>query len=158
MLTPPEAARTILEHVAPLPTERRPLKAALDLVLAEDVVSPIDLPGWDNSAMDGYAIRAADVAGATPERPVALTVVETVPAGRFPAKAVRAGEATRIFTGAPLPARADTVIRQEATEPLEGGRVALRDGRAARQHIRHPGEGSRTGAVAPAAGPALRAA
>ena len=72
MLTPPEAARTILEHVAPLPTERRPLKEVLDLVLAEDVVSPIDLPGWDNSAMDGYATRAADVAGATPERPVAL--------------------------------------------------------------------------------------
>ena len=139
MLTPPEAARTILEHVAPLPTERRPLKEALDLVLAEEVVSPIDLPGWDNSAMDGYAIRAADVAGATPERPVALTVVETVPAGRFPAKAVRAGEATRIFTGAPLPAGADTVIRQEDTEPLEGGRVAVRDGRDARKNIRHRG-------------------
>src|SRR5207247_462195 len=102
MLTPPEAARTILEHVAPLPTERRPLKEALDLVLAEDVISPIDLPGWDNSAMDGYAVRAEDVGGATPEHPVTLAVIETVPAGRFPAKPVSAGEAVRIFTGAPL--------------------------------------------------------
>ncbi len=139
MLTPPEAARTILEHVAPLPTERRPLKEALDLVLAEDVISPIDLPGWDNSAMDGYAVRAEDVGGATPERPVTLAVIETVPAGRFPAKPVSAGETVRIFTGAPLPAGADTVIRQEDTEPLEGGRVAVRDGRDARKNIRHRG-------------------
>src|SRR5438552_5982354 len=136
MLTPPEAARTILEHVAPLPTERRPLKEALDLVLAEDVVSPIDLPGWDNSAMDGYATRAADVSGATADRPVPLNVIETVPAGRFPAKAVGAGEAIRIFTGAPLPAGADTVIRQEDTEPLAGDRVAVRDGRDAARAVR----------------------
>ena len=155
MLTPPEAARTILEHVAPLPTERRPLKEALDLVLAEDVISPIDLPGWDNSAMDGYAVRAEDVGGATPEHPVTLAVIETVPAGRFPAKPVSAGEAVRIFTGAPLPTGADTVIRQEDTEPLEGGRVAVRDGRDARKNIRHRGEDIRTGAVALATGTAL---
>jgi len=155
MLTPPEAARTILEHVAPLPTERRPLKEALDLVLAEDVTSPIDLPGWDNSAMDGYATRAADVGGATADRPVTLNVVETVAAGRFPSKAVAAGEATRIFTGAPLPAGADSVIRQEDTEPLDGGRVAVRDGRDVRKNIRHRGEDIRTGDVALAAGTAL---
>jgi molybdopterin molybdotransferase len=155
MLTPPEAARTILEHVAPLPTERRPLKEALDLVLAADVTSPIDLPGWDNSAMDGYAARAADVGGATADRPVTLSVVETVPAGCFPAKAVRAGEAIRIFTGAPLPAGADSVIRQEDTAPLEGGRVAVRDGRDARKNIRYRGEDIRTGEVALAAGTAL---
>ena len=155
MLTPPEAARTILEYVAPLPTERRPLKEALDLVLAEDVTSPIDLPGWDNSAMDGYATRAADVGGATADRPVTLNVVETVAAGRFPSKAVAAGEATRIFTGAPLPAGADSVIRQEDTEALDGGRVAVRDGRDVRKNIRHRGEDIRTGDVALAAGTAL---
>src|SRR2546427_174398 len=104
MLTPSEAAQTILQHVTPLPTERRALKQALDLVLAEDVRSPIDLPGWDNSAMDGYAVRAADVAGAGSDRPATLTVIETVPAGRFPAQPVGPGQATRIFTGAPLPA------------------------------------------------------
>src|SRR6266581_494694 len=88
MLTPTEAARLILEHVAPLAAARRPRREALDLVLAEDVTSPIDLPAWDNSAMDGYAARAADVAQATPERTVTLTVIETVPAGRFPTKAL----------------------------------------------------------------------
>src|SRR5713101_609741 len=115
MLTPTEAARLILEHIAPLPTARRPLREALDRVLAEDVTSPIDLPAWDNSAMDGYATRAADVRGATRAAPRTLHVVETVPAGRFPTRALGPGEATRIFTGAPLPTGADTVIRQEDT-------------------------------------------
>src|SRR3989449_9136746 len=84
MLSPAEAARLILEHVRPLETIRLPLREALDLVLAEDVASPIDLPGWDNSALGGYAVRSADVAGAPSERPAALVVLETVPAGRFP--------------------------------------------------------------------------
>ena len=61
MLDPAAAARLILEHVRPLPAERRPLREALDQVLAEDVASPIDLPPWDNSAMDGYAARADDL-------------------------------------------------------------------------------------------------
>src|SRR2546426_10712151 len=147
MLTPPEAARTILEHVAPLPTERRPLKEALALVLPEDVVSPIVLPGWDTSAMDGYATRAADVAGATPERPVALTVVETVPAGRFPAKAVRAGEATRFFTGAPLPAGADSVIRPADTVPVVGCPHVRRGSPGNQNNIRPPGQGRPPGRV-----------
>src|SRR5207253_1962535 len=105
--------------------------------------------------MDGYATRAADVGGATADRPVTLNVVETVAAGRFPSKAVAAGEATRIFTGAPLPAGADSVIRQEDTEALDGGRVAVRDGRDVRKNIRHRGEDIRTGDVALAAGTAL---
>ena len=75
MLTPTEAARLIVDHCAPLAAEPRPLKDALDLVLAADVWSPIDLPAWDNSAMDGYAVRAADVAGATRDRPVTLPVI-----------------------------------------------------------------------------------
>src|SRR5207302_10372981 len=155
MLTPPEAARTILEHVAPLPTERRPLKEALDLVLAEDVVSPIDLPGWDNSAMDGYAVRSADVAGASPERPVALRVIETVPAGRFPERALGPGEATRIFTGAPLPAGTDGVIRQEDTDPLPDGRAAVRNDRDNGRNVRRRGEDIRAGALVLARGAAL---
>ena len=74
MLTPTEAARLILEHIAPLPAARRPLREALDRVLAEDVKSPIDLPAWDNSAMDGYAARAVDVETAAPDHAVALAV------------------------------------------------------------------------------------
>src|SRR5437867_5387264 len=155
MLTPTEAAQTILQHVTPLPTERRALKEALDLVLAEDVRSPIDLPGWDNSAMDGYAVRASDLAGAASDRTATLTVIETVAAGRFPAKPVGPGQATRIFTGAPLPAGADSVIRQEDVELLHDGRVTVRDGRDAGKNIRRRGEDIRKGDVALAAGATL---
>src|SRR6266581_3781279 len=155
MLSPAEAARLILEHVRPLETMRRPLREALDLVLAEDVTSPIDLPAWDNSAMDGYAVRSADVTGASPERTVTLRVIETVPAGRFPERALGPGEVTRIFTGAPLPTGADGVIRQEDTEPLPDGRVAVRNDRDSGRNVRHRGEDIRAGAVALARGAAL---
>lgn len=155
MLTPTEAARLILEHVHPLPPVRRPLRDALDLVLAEDVTSPIDLPPWDNSAMDGYATRAADVAEASAERPVSLAVIETIAAGQFPALAVGSGQAARIFTGAPLPTGTDTVVRQEDTGPAEPGRVAVLNGRDARKNVRHRGEDIRAGGMALAAGSPL---
>src|SRR5437870_7728938 len=155
MLTPAEAARLIVDHGAPLPAERRSLREALDLVLAEDIARPIDLPGWDNSAMDGYAVRAADVAGAARDRRKTLRIIETVPAGRFPEQSLAAGAATRIFTGAPLPAGADSVIRQEDAEPLPDGRVAVRDGQDAGKNIRRRGEDIRKGDVALAAGATL---
>src|SRR5256885_813579 len=112
MLSPADAARLILDHLHPLPAERRPLREALDLVLAEDVASPMDLPPWDNSAMDGYAVRGADVAGRSR---IDLAVVETVPAGHFPTKPVGPGEATPILPGAPLPQGAATVVRLDGT-------------------------------------------
>src|SRR2546428_1087494 len=137
MLTPTEAARTILEHVAPLPASRRPLREVLDRVLAEDVSSPIDLPAWDNSAMDGYAARAADVENAGSQRTVTLAVVESIPAGKFPTKPIGPGQVTRIFTGAPFPAGADTVVRQEDTQPAERGSITVVTGRDARKNGRH---------------------
>jgi molybdopterin molybdotransferase len=149
-VTPAEAARFILGHVKPLETVRRPLREALDTVLAEAVTSPLDLPPWDNSAMDGYAVRSADVTG-----PVELEVIETVPAGHFPRKPVGPGQATRIFTGAPLPKGADGVIRQEDTEPLPKNRVAIRNARDAGKNLRHRGEDIRKGAVALSAGTLL---
>ncbi len=155
MLTPTEAARLILEHVAALPGERCVLREALDLVLAEDVASPLDLPAWDNSAMDGYAVRAADVEGASPAHKVSLAVIESVAAGQFPAQPIGPGEATRIFTGAPLPVGADTVIRQEDTEGAAPGRVTVVAGRDARKNVRHRGEDIRAGAVVLAAGTPL---
>ena len=155
MLTPAAAARLILEHIAPLATERRPLRDALDRVLAEDVTSPIDLPGWDNSAMDGYAARAADVEHAAPDRKITLAVVEAVAAGQFPTKPIGPGEVTRIFTGAPLPAGADTVVRQEDTEPAAPGRITVVTGRDARKNVRHRGEDIRRGEVVLAAGTGL---
>jgi len=154
-LTPTEAARLILEHVEPLPAARRSLREALDLVLAEDVASPLDLPAWDNSAMDGYAARAADVGSASPDRKVTLSVIETVPAGHFPTKPLGPGQATRIFTGAPLPAGADTVIRQEDTEGTESDRVTVVTGRDAGKNVRHRGEDIHRGAVVLSAGTPL---
>src|SRR5574341_862607 len=123
MLTPTEAASQIVFEIRPLPVVCIPLLDALDCVLANDVKSPIDLPAWDNSAMDGYAVRSADFGGAAGEAEeaeaaaraagaVVLRVVEYLPAGKFPKKALGPGECSRIFTGAPLPQGADGVIRQ----------------------------------------------
>src|SRR5437899_10925115 len=155
MLSPAEAARLIREHVRRPQPIRLPEREARDVRLAEGVASPIDLPGWDNSAMDGYAVRSADVAGASSERPVALRVIETVPAGRFPERALGPGEATRIFTGAPLPAGTDGVIRQEDTDPLPDGRVAVRNDRDNGRNVRRRGEDIRAGALVLARGAAL---
>jgi molybdopterin molybdotransferase len=154
-VTPADAARLILEHLRPLAPERRPLREALDLVLAEDVTSPIDVPPWDNSAMDGYAVRAADLAAPASGRRPELRVIETVPAGRFPEQPVGPGEATRLFTGAPLPAGADTVVRQEDTETLGPDRVAITNDRDARKNVRRRGEDLRKGEAALAVGTAL---
>jgi molybdopterin molybdotransferase len=148
--TPAEAARFILGHVKPLETVRRPLREALDAVLAEEVTSRLDLPPWDNSAMDGYAVRSADVTG-----PVELEVIESVAAGQFPRKPVGPGQATRIFTGAPLPEGSDGVIRQEDTEALPKSRVAIRNARDAGKNLRRRGEDIRKGAVALSAGTML---
>jgi len=147
MVTPTEAARLILEHIAPLPAARRPLREVLDRVLAEDVTSPIDLPAWDNSAMDGYAARAVDVENAGAQHSVTLAVVESVPAGQFPTKPIGPGQVTRIFTGAPLPAGADTVVRQEDTAPAEPGMITVVTGRDARKNVRHRAEDIRKGEV-----------
>src|SRR4029434_1660134 len=102
-LSAAEAAQRILDAVRRQPTLRIPLDDALGSVLAEDIVSPLDIPAWTNSAMDGYAARSADVRGASPASPVRLRVVEELPAGAFPTKAIGPGECARIFTGAPLP-------------------------------------------------------
>jgi len=153
MMTPAEAARVIVGDFRPLPAERRPLRAALDAVLAEDVASPIDLPPWDNSAMDGYAVRSADLR----ESETALEVIETVPAGQFPTKTIAAGQAIRIFTGAPLPQGADTVIRQEDTAPggATNGAVTIRNARDVKKNIRRRGEDIKRGTVVLPAGTAL---
>ena len=144
MLTVPEASARILEHIAPLAIERVPLLDALGMVLAESVRAPMTLPAWDNSAMDGYAVRGADIDSATADRPVSLRVLETVAAGRFATQPVRDGEAIRIMTGAPLPDGADTVVRVEDTD---GGtmRVLVRDARDARRNVRPRGEDFREG-------------
>jgi molybdopterin molybdotransferase len=154
VLTVVEASARILEGIQPLPIERVVLPDALGRVLATNVISPVTIPAWANSAMDGYAVRSTDVARASLERPVVLTIVETVAAGQFPSRPIAAGEAMRIMTGAPLPDGADTVIRVEDTD---GGtqRVAIRNARDARRNVRPRGEDLREGDVVLAAGDAL---
>lgn len=153
-LAPREAARRILAQVRRQPPLRVPLDEALGAVLAEAAVSPLDIPAWTNSAMDGYAARADDVRGATPASPRRLTVLEAVPAGAFPTRPVTPGTCTRIFTGAPLPEGADSVIRQEDTDQGSEVVAILRD-RDAGVNIRRAGEDIRRGTVALAAGTEL---
>jgi molybdopterin molybdotransferase len=153
MRSPADAARAILAAIRPLPLASVPLAEALDLVLARPAVSPLDLPPWDNSAMDGYAVRSADVRAEAP--PVDLDIVETIPAGGFPSTAIGPGQCSRIFTGAPLPEGCDGVIRQEDTTPLDGGRVRIDNPRDAGKNVRHRGEDIRKGAVALDAGTPL---
>ncbi len=141
-----DAAHRILAEVRRQPALRVPLDDALDSVLAEPVSSPIDVPAWTNSAMDGYAARAADVRGASGDAPRRLRIVEVLPAGTFPTHPVGAGECARIFTGAPLPGGADSVIRQEDTRPGDvSGDVFILDDRDAGVNIRRAGEDIRRG-------------
>ncbi len=120
-LLPVEEARAqVLEQASPLPAEWVPLEDALGRTLAEDVTARRTLPPWDNSAMDGYAVRSADLAGTAPVR---LVVVETVYAGTSPRQEVRPGTCARIMTGAPLPPGADAVVMRERTRPVPDGGV-----------------------------------
>lgn len=154
MLTVPEASARILEHILPLAVERVALLDSLGRVLAESVRAPMTLPAWDNSAMDGYAVRGSDIDAATREQPIKLRVLETVAAGRFATQPVRDGEAIRIMTGAPLPDGADTVVRVEDTD---GGitDVLVRDARDARRNVRPRGEDFHEGDALLDAGAAL---
>ena len=112
---------------------------ALGLVLAEDVVAPLSLPGFDNSAMDGYAVVADDIAGATDEQPVMLPVAEDIPAGRTDPLTLKPGTAHRIMTGAPLPSGATAVVPVEVTDGATDT-VAIRATAKPGQHIRRAGE------------------
>lgn len=111
-----EAVRFVLDSCPPLPSRRIPLADALGCVTTEAVVAIDPVPPFANTAMDGYAVRADDTVGASPERPVRLAVVETVAAGAVPTRVVGPGQAVRIMTGASLPTGADAVVMVELTE------------------------------------------
>ncbi len=125
MLSVAEAQQAILSHLKPLEPETVTLLEALDRVLAEEVVSDIDLPPFDNSSMDGYAVRSDDVAGASRDRPVRLPVLADIPAGHPAAVELRAGTAARITTGAVMPPGADAVVPVEDTDDGARGASAL---------------------------------
>lgn len=119
MISVEEARERILAFFQRLPVERKPLLDALGQVLAEDIVAPFDIPPLDNTAMDGYAVRAADTTGATQASPRTLRVVADLAAGYILETPVNAGEAVRIMTGAPMPPGADAIVPFEETdEPL----------------------------------------
>jgi molybdopterin molybdotransferase len=149
-----EASARILAGIRALAAEPIPLREALGRVLAENVHSPIEHPPWDNSSMDGYAVRAADVLAAAPNAPITLRVLETVRAGQLPSSDVQPGTAVRIMTGAPIPRGADSVVRVEDTDGGER-QVEIRDGRDAGRNVRPRGEDLQVGGLAVARGTVL---
>ena len=158
-----QKSRTVEEHRAvvaalfPLaPAEEVRLAQARGRVLAADVVAAVSLPPFDNSAMDGYAVRAADLAGASGASPVELAVAADIPAGRSDVPPLEPGTVHRIMTGAPMPAGADAIIPVEQTD---GGvtRVRLAAAPTPGAHLRRAGEDVRAGDVVLAAGTVLGA-
>lgn len=150
-----EHLAAILDGIdAPDPV-RVPLRDALGLVAAQDVVALVDLPRFDNSAMDGYAVVADSLADADPSRPVSLPIVGEVPAGQDPAFVVRPGEAARIMTGARLPDGADAVLPVEQTDGAATGHVACRAPVSPGQYVRRRGEDLAAGSVVASRGRVL---
>jgi molybdopterin molybdotransferase len=140
MLPISQAEAIILDLVQPLDEERDgevvSLLTAIERILAAPVVSKLDFPHWDNSAMDGYAVRYEDVQHCNEDQPMVLEIVEEIQAGRSPQCTVEPGQAARILTGAVMPAGADTVVMQEQTQ-REGDRVTILAAPQARAFVRH---------------------
>jgi molybdopterin molybdotransferase len=153
MLTVAEAQAIVLRHVRPLPPVTIELaESALGMVLAEDVVSDLDMPPFDKAMMDGYAVGCADL----PAGRGTLAVVEEVTAGQTPQHSLQAGQATRIMTGAPIPPGADAVVMVERTR-LDGHRVVIDDRPPqSGQNIMPRGREMRRGEVVLLAGAVLR--
>lgn len=140
MISVAEASARILEGIRRLPAVSVATEDSVGKVLAEAVIAAITSPPWDNSSMDGYAVRSTDIGQK------GLRVVETIAAGKFPSRPLGNGEAMRIMTGAPVPENADSVIRKEDTD--EGPEVVtIRDARDAGKNIRKAGEDFREGDI-----------
>jgi molybdopterin molybdotransferase len=174
-----EALAAILAGFEPLPKIEVDLADALGMVLAGDVTSDMDIPPFDNSSMDGYAVRAADTTSATDDQPVSLRITGYLPAGGAPAPEdrVEQGTAYRIMTGAPIPPGADAVVRFEDTgegRPLDapalqpgdshaspaqiGGQVLIYKGVGAGVNVRRAGGDTHKGDTVLTAGTTIRAA
>lgn len=159
MITVEQHRERILAAVRPLEAVRMPLTGALGRILREPVLSAVDLPLFDNSAMDGFAVRFDDVSSASADSPVSLEVVADMPAGSSADPAFGPGQAVRIMTGAALPSDADAIVPFEDTEggladSLGGIRVVAAP-RARGQHIRPQGEECRAGDAVLGAGTEL---
>lgn len=150
MLRLEDALSRVLDGARPLPLETVTLEDAQGQVLAVPVVATTSLPPWDNSAMDGFAVRSADVAGASPDSPVQLRVLGEVAAGHAPDRDITVGAAMRITTGAMVPSGADAVVPVEETDAPGGvsalpAWVAVRAPAAPGAHVRYAGADVRLG-------------
>jgi molybdopterin molybdotransferase len=149
-----QAEELITARVSPVSGRQRvPLREALGRVVAADIIAPINLPPFDNSAVDGYAVRGDDINAARERR---LTIIDRVAAGHAARHAIKSGEAVRIFTGAPMPPGADTVFMQEDCR-IDGAHVVVPPGLSRGANRRLAGEDIRAGAVALPAGRRLSA-
>jgi molybdopterin molybdotransferase len=162
MLSVEEAIQKILDEVEPLEAEPVPILEAQGQVLAEDIVSAINVPPLDNSAMDGYAVRALDTRGAGAAAPKVLRVIDTVIAGSISDRQVEAGTAIRIMTGAPLPGGADAVVQfentDETTRPSPVTEIGILAAAEPGLNIRRAGEDITRGTVALKKGRIIRPA
>ncbi|MCD6079147.1 MAG: moeA [Ramlibacter sp.] len=145
-----EAMESLLSHASPLPPESVSTVEADGRVLAEDLVSSLQVPPQDNSSMDGYAVRRGEIA----DEGVPLPVSQRIPAGSAP-QPLQPGTIARIFTGAPVPAGADAVVMQEDTEALDDGRVRIQRVPSEGQWIRRSGEDITRGSTVLARGERL---
>jgi len=168
MITIEEALDRILGYVDVLPSEMKLLLDALGQVLDEDISAEFDIPPWDNTAMDGYAVKAADTSAARPDAPAELQVIGEVAAGYIFAGEVTRGAAVRIMTGAPMPRGADSVVpfeetdepferAPEGTRRLQAKTVRVFKGARPGANIRRAAEDVRTGQVVVRRGTVLRA-
>ncbi|MEA5508989.1 gephyrin-like molybdotransferase Glp [Crocosphaera sp. UHCC 0190] len=141
MITVQEADTIILDLVTPLTdTERVTLTEATGRILAQSVTSSLDFPYWDNSAMDGYAVRFEDVVNCSAKNPILLDIIDEIPAGIKPEKRVNSGQACRIFTGAMLPDGADTIIIQENTQKKDNQVLILSPPKVPQEFVRKRGK------------------
>lgn len=142
MLPAVQAEQQILDLISPLDAqldrETVALGQALGRILATSITSKLDFPHWDNSAMDGYAVRYEDVQDCSRDHPVTLTIVEEIPAGTQPQARIQPGQAARILTGAVMPMGADTVVMQEDTQ-RDGDRVTILTAPKPQAFVRHRG-------------------
>ena len=152
MISLEEARALVLSHVRPLPVETVPVLGAVGRVAAADLASDIDIAPFAHSAMDGFAVRASELAEASPESPVELDVTAEVAAGDVFEGVIGAGQCVRIMTGAPLPTDADAVVKYEVVDAVSGdgkpgSRVAFRAPADVRANVREAGEEARAGEV-----------
>ena len=156
-ISPDDYRQRILDAVEPMAAFPQPLMDALGLSCVEDVHALVSLPGFDNSAMDGYAVRYEDVAGATEAEPTVLPVVGEIGAGTARVHALAPGTAVKIMTGAPVPAGADTIVPYEATDRGVGQvRISAAPDRVG-AHVRRTGEDVEEGDLVVSAGTVLDA-